>query len=518
MKRTPQLRLAKIIAVVIAAGILPNCSSTPSSITRPGNGTLIAIVQDTPICNVISANMIISSLSFTAVGAQSPTGYITTTPSFAPEIRINLEQLRDFGTILYSFPIQAGDYDQMNFGFELAQVAAYDPTRNPPVHSLTTSITDVKPQFAINPPLTITSGQANVILLDFDVLHMLLTNSSGALSGQVMPIVNLTQLSATSPTGAVYPNGFGEIDDLWGFVRSITNVNNTTNFNYIGNFNMQLLSPSVANAPALPINLTATTNIIGFPDLGHLLPDSYVEADVYIDSQGNVVAKTVEVQAVEDPFPVDKSVTPSTALIGPIASILTDPAGNPTQINLWVHDAEPDDTSTLLMDSIYQVNLSSNPIYQASALGPNFANLSFGPQNLAVGQEIVVHGAYTKPPAEAGSPAPLPFIVAPTAIYLKLQSMQGTMTSMLQIGSDDKTGVFALNPCCALLQGVPLYVVTNNQTAYVNVPGLSGITTLNTLLVKGMPYYEPSPVTINGVTIPGGSTVLQAKQVHALLQ
>jgi hypothetical protein len=208
-------------------------------------------------------------------------------------------------------------------------------------------------------------------------------------------------------------------------------------------------------------------------------------------------------------------VTPSTALIGPIVSIKTDPAGNPSQLSLWVRDAEPDDTSTLVMDSVYQVDLTNNPTYQASIMGPNFANLSFGPQNLAVGQELVVHGAYTKPPTTTGGPT-LPFTVEPSAIFLRLQSMQGSMNSMVQIGSDDETGVFILTPCCTLLQGVPLYVVTNNQTAFVNVTGLSAITPVNSLLVKGMPYYEPQATTINGVTIPAGTLVMQAKQVHVL--
>ena len=72
------------------------------------------------------------------------------------------------------------------------------------------------------------------------------------------------------------------------------------------------------------------------------------------------------------------------------------------------------------------------------------------------------------------------------------------------MGSDNATGVFILTPCCALLQGVPIYVVTNNQTAYVNVTGLGAVNTVKTLLVKGMPYYESDAITINGVTIPAG--------------
>ena len=516
MRRTPQSRLAKLIGVVLLAGFLASCSSSSSTSPTPGTGTLITIVHDVPVCNAISANVVIQSVSFTQVETGATAGYMTTTPAFAPEIRLNLQQLRDFSTILYEYPVRAGSYNQMNLNFELAQLVAYDPTLSPPVHNFSVTLTNSKPIVTINPPLVITAGQANVMVLDFDVLRMLATNSSGNLTGQVTPVVNVTQLSNLTPTGALNPNGFTELDDLWGFVRSISNTNTTSNSSFIGNFQLQLLSPSTADAPEVPVNLTATTNKIGFADLGHLLPDSFVEVDAMLDSQGNLVAKTVEMQQVENPFPTTTGTTPSTALIGPIVSIQTGPGGIPTQLNMWVRDAEPDDTSTLTMDSIYQVDLTQNPTYQASIMGTNFANLSFGPQNMAVGQEIIVHGAYTRTSTSITTASSIPYTVEPTAIYLKLQSMQGTMNSMLQIGSDDATGVFILAPCCALLQGVPIYVVTSNQTTFVNVTGLAGISTLNTLLVKGMPYYESQAVTINGVTIPAGTLVFQAQQVHVI--
>lgn len=502
------------MGVALVAGFLTSCgSSTTTTTPNTGTGTLIAIVQDVPICNVISASVVVQGLSFTTAEGQATFGYITSTPSFAPEIRLNLEQLRDFNTILYEYPVRAGTYYQANLHFELATVVGYDPTQSPPVHNITTTDTNPNPVITLPTPLTITANQTNVVLLDFNVLDMLQTDSSGNVTGQITPLANFTQLLATGPTGAINPNGFGELDDLWGFVRSVSTTNKTSNSTYIGNFEMQLLSPSTAGAPEVPVNLTAGTNNYGYADLGHLLPDSYVEVDAILDSQGNLAAKTVEVQAVENPFPTQSGVKPSTALIGPIVSIQTDSAGNPSQLNLWVRDAEPDDTSTLIMDRIYQVDLTDNPTYQASVMGPNFANLSFGPQNLAVGQELVVHGAYTKPPTPTSS---TPFTVEPTEIYLKLQSMQGTMGSMLQIGSDDETGVFTLAPCCTLLNGVPIYIVTNNQTTFTNVTGLGSITSVNSLLVRGMPYYEPQAVTINGVTIPAGTLVVQARQVHVL--
>ncbi len=511
--------LVKIAGVALLAGVLSGCgstSTTTTTTTTPTTGNLITIVHDVPICNAISTALVVENFNLTSTGGAA-TPYLNTTPQFAPEIRLNLTQLRDFDTVLYSFPVKAGTYSQANVDFLLAQIAAYDPTLTPPLQSFLPIFTNQHPVLAIDPPLVIKAGQANAMLVDFDLLHMLGTDASGNINGRITPVLNITQLFATTASGAPKPDGFREIDDLWGFVRSISNTNTTANSNYVGNFQLQVLSPSVADAPELAINLTSTTNKVGFSDLGHLLPNSYVEADVTLDPQGNFVGNTVEVQAIENPFPIQSGVTPSTALIGPIVSIQTDTAGNPKQLNLWVHDAEPDDTSTIPNDSIFQVDLTDSPSYQASVLGPNFANLSFGSANLSVGQELVVHGAYTKPPATApGQPNPIPFTVEPTAIFLKLQSMQGTMNSMLQIGSDDTTGVFVLTPCCTLLSGVPIYVVTNNQTAYVNVTGLGGITSLNNLIVKGMPYYEPTAMSINGVNIPARSMIFQAKQVHVL--
>ena len=245
---------------------------------------------------------------------------------------------------------------------------------------------------------------------------------------------------------------------------------------------------------------------MGFSDLPPLLPNSYVEVDVILDSQGNLAAKTVEVQAVENPFPVDTGVAPSTALIGTITAIQTDAAGNPKTFNYWVRDAEPDDTSTLPMDAIYQVDLTSGPTYQASALGPNFANLTFGPQNLAVGQELVIHGGYIKPPSTGIVPgiSAFPFIIQPTAIYLKSQSIRNGELRAPGVARRCHRRLHS-TPCCALLNGVPIYVVTNNQTSYLNATGLGALTTVNSLVVKGMPDYEAQPVTINGVAIPGGS-------------
>ncbi len=164
--------------------------------------------------------------------------------------------------------------------------------------------------------------------------------------------------------------------------------------------------------------------------------------------KGTLWARRWKFRRLRIRFPVRPGVTPSTALIGPIVSIQTDTAGNPTQLNLWVHDAEPDDTCTIPNDSIFQVDLTDDPTYQASIMGPNFANLSFGPAEFGRGSGAGGPWSLHKTSRTTPGYSPLPFTVEPTAIYLRLQSMQGTT----EFDAADRLGRChrRLHPCSLL--------------------------------------------------------------------
>ena len=171
-------------------------------------------------------------------------------------------------------------------------------------------------------------------------------------------------------------------------------------------------------------------------------------------------------------------------------------------------------------DTIVQVNVSSSTTYQYSSRSVNFANLPFGPSNITVGQEVIVHGPITPLKGTSTSGAPtLLTTVAADKVYVKLQSIQGGFSSLVQVAKDNKTGAFTFSPCSTMFQGTPAMVLTSNQTAFVNLTGLSslaGNTTQPTLMVKGLPFYEPQAQTIYGVPVPAGTLVILAKQVHQL--
>jgi hypothetical protein len=395
--------------------------------------------------------------------------------------------------------IQAGTYYQAKASLTLVELGVYNTSLSPPTTVIAATLSTNTPTFNISPPLVITNGEVSALEIDYDMVRstQLKQGANGSLSALVTPVFSASGLTAEPNTG------FGEMDDLMGFVRSVNT--SSTNPSFIGGFLMQFLSGSLPAGAAVLVNYTNNTVMYGAPALNQLLTGSFVEVDGYVDENGNLIGETVEVEFQEDPSQNE------VALIGLVTSLLKDVNNNLVGFDLWVRQEEPDDSSTVPLDTIVQVNLSSSTTYQFSSRSTNFANLTFDPTALAVGQEVVVHGPYALSTASSH-----PTTVAADKVYLKLQSMQGNFASLLQAGSDNKTGAFQLTPCCMLLQSVPIYVLTDNQTAFVNLPGLSGLNTQTSLLVKGLPFFQPLGGTVNGVAVPPGTLVVLAKQVHQL--
>jgi hypothetical protein len=415
-----------------------------------------------------------------------------------------------------------GTYNTAYVTISEPQLIFYDPTilpPNPPTNSANFTLSLLKNiQVPISPPLVISKSQASVLRIDFDMLHMIQSITTDPTTGKLtvtgIPEITMTPITASGSQG----QGFGELDDLVGFVRSVTVPPPVSTSLYDGSFSLQLLSASTTSAPVATINLNSSSQLYGFSELNQLVTDSFMEVDAYIDVDGNFVATSVEDEYTENVPPLGSTEPPTVALIGPVTSVTRDGSGNVTSFNLWARDVEPADAAAVELNTIPVVNLSSSTTYQYSSRSSNFANLPFGPSNISVGQEVVVHGQVTTPKG-AGGPPTLPTTVAAYKVYVKLQSIQGSFSSLVQVAGDDKTGAFTFSPCSTMFQGTPTMVLTNNQTTFVNLSGLSSLSGRAgqaTLLVKGLPFFEGQAQTINGVPVPAGTLVILAKQVHQL--
>ena len=529
--RDRMLKRTCLIALiaVLAAAFLTSCGSSKEKVTVP-TGSLITLVGDLPgPCDVVSFPFSISTLALTGASSVGQTGAVTVPINSgslnAPVIRINLGCLRDFTTPLSIGTASVGTYSLAQITLSAPQMTFFDPTILPPNLPIDSAELTMQPlqlyQLPIDPPLVISKNAASVLQIDFDMLHMIQSITRDPANEKVMvtatPEITFTPLTAVGSQG----QGFGELDDLVGFVRSVTIPPPVNLGQYNGNFSLQLLSASTSSPPVVPINLTSSTQLYGFSNLNQLYTDSFCEVDAYIDDDGNFVANTVEDEYTEFVPQLGGTQAPTLAIIGPVTSLTRDALGNVTSFNIWARDVEPDDRFAVELDSIPQVNLSSSTTYEYSSRSVNFANLPFGPANITVGQEVIVHGLVTPPQGTGSSGAPpLPTIVTAYKVYDKLQSIQGSFSSLVQVAGDNKTGAFTFSPCAVMFQQAPTMVLTNSQTSFVNLNGLSSLTGGSSgnpsLLVKGLPLFEGQAQTIYGVPVPAGTLVILAKQVHEL--
>jgi hypothetical protein len=396
--------------------------------------------------------------------------------------------------------------------FSNPQLVVYDPTQvapNPPLRTVAVTLTNAAAKVLLNPALTINppvSGtqQVSAMRLDFDLRQSIGVDAMGQVTGTVTSVF----VGTSSPSGS---SVLGQFEAMRGFVQRVDTV--SSNASYIGDFQVQLLEGS-PGAPSVLVNLTSTSLPSGSPPLNQIPTGSFVEINGYVDSKGNVVANSVDLQDHES---VDQN---KLAFIGYVLSVTKDSSGNLTQFNFSVHEEQPNPGFSVPLDSVVIVNASSSTGYHVASPPTNFANLSFGQAAIVPGQELIVHGVFTAPPSATPPAKTPPTTVAADNIYLKLQTHQGNFSSVVPpVGSDDKTGAFYLSTCATLLSNPaprPVLVVTNSQTAFVNVGGLGELTPQPTLLIKGLPFYEPQATTVNGVAVPAGTLVIVAEEVHQL--
>jgi Domain of unknown function (DUF4382)/Domain of unknown function (DUF5666) len=480
------------LALLTAASFSTSCGNSTSTTTSTDTGGLFIFIGDSPLCDVLSFRTAVAGMALVPQSGGANVSAIGGTAQ--PFIKINFAELRDLTSILHGGPVPVGTYSQVKLLFGPTQFTFFDLTRNPPVNTVLSRFSSTSQTFDIQPPLTVTKGGISGLRMDFDVRQSIGADAQGQLNGDAPAVVRFTSIAPNSS------DGFGRLQDLRGFVLSVTNSSALSQF--IGTLNVQILS-GTADVPVVSVGITPDTQFYGEPGLNQLPGGSFVEVDGYVDSKGNLVANSVE---VEDQENTSQS---RVGLIGYINSITKDATGKATQFGLYVADEQPEFQSIVALDSFVQVDVSSTTKFQYSSRAVNFASLPFDATSLQVGQEVIVHGPTAK--AQGGAS-----IVAANSVYLNLQTHEGNFSSAVQVGSDDRTGAFWLKTCAQIFQGLPILMVTNQDTKFVNVTGLSGLAPQPTLIVKGLLFYELQGVTVNGVAVPPGTLVMVADQVHQI--
>ena len=516
--RKAQIRWERVAAglllVSVSAFMTIACGGSSSSNLQQNpnsNGALYTFIGDTPSCDVLSFAAFLTEMKLHKAGKPS-TSLVTVWPTSlagaATSPVVEISTLRDIMTFANLTSIPPGSYDQAIMKVVVNTSSTYDSTQSPPVKRFSPTLATDSVTINLQPALTITSGKVSAIKIDINLQQSLNVDAQGQLTGSI------NWVFSGYPMVASGPSGFGEMDSEYGFIRTVNSSSPGAGFN--SSLLLQTHTASaVGNGPALTINLNDNTDLCmdgacGVPlsDVDQLTTGSYVEADVYVDPNGNVVAKRLQ---VEDRESVSQKLL---AYLGPVLDVTRDGNGNVTQFDMLVRETEPPDATNIPNSTPVTVYVSQPTTFNPLLISPGLnslassGNLTFAANTIVPGQEVVVHGVFSK--ASGGTTT-----VTANSLYPRFQSVQGLFSSLSgSPGSDNKTGAFQMAPCGSLLSSNRFMVVTDAQTVFENTSGLSTLSPTTPMLARGQMYLDLNGSTLNGVQIPAGTTVLLANKVR----
>jgi Domain of unknown function (DUF4382)/Domain of unknown function (DUF5666) len=492
MARFKRLQLTLAALTVGLASVLTlSCGggrgATLPPVLQGPSGSVSFLAADAPLCDVAAFNLTFSSATLTPATGGSPVSVI----SSSNPVTVDFASLVDFSTVLNLLKVPQGTYSQLNLTISNPQITVLDATKSPPQPvTMAASLPSLSLSLPLIPSLVVSGGSATSLELDFDLRNSIQTQN-GEVTGEVTPVMTASAVAATS-------SGFGEIEDLVGIVQSVTST--STNSAFKGSFSLQ--SPSGATVTVYISNNTVFDGASGLSGLK--AGSTFVEVAAFVDSGNNVVARHVAAEASED---ASKN---RAAFIGLITSI-TRSSGVATQFTLLVRQEAPDVAAIVPLQSNLTVTVNSSTTFGISAPSVNQGNLPFDASALGVGQAVVVHGI-----AQASPPASM----TADAVFLSLQSIVGNFSPTPQpvIGNDEATGGFTLVPCSTLFGGQNITVFTFNSTTFPGVANsqLGGLTSTPTLVTKGLIFFSPITVNVNGESALPPATVEEANQVHQL--
>jgi uncharacterized protein DUF4382/uncharacterized protein DUF5666 len=465
-----------------------NGSATLQSNMNGGSASLAIFGSDAPECSVLSFQVDITGVTLTPEGGGTP---VTVVSSSSP-ITVDFAALTGFNTILNTSTVPAGTYTQANISLTNPQITILDTTVSPPVaKTIATTFASglatatVSPN--INPVLTIEAGVAQGLILDFNLRKSIQTDSSGNITGAVDPTLGV------HPSVVTTVKGLGEIDDLHGTVKSVSTT--STDPNFTGNFTLQ--RPSGAT---LLVNVTSSTEFENVSGLSGLTAGTFVEIEAHVNAKGDIVAGEVEAEEQTD---VTRAV-----LFGTVTSV-SPSLGAASSFTMFVREEFPDVSSVVPLRSMVTINITSNTLMRIAfpAQAVNEAGLTFDATTLTQAQHVAV-----AVPISGTTPAS--FFDA-LGVILRQHGYVGNLTGTPTLStSSNLAGKFTFTICSPTLEGEPITVVTFPDTDFDNgLTDLTSLTSTQTLVVRGLLFYETGSLTINGMTVAGPGWVLEAGRV-----
>jgi hypothetical protein len=446
----------------LAAIGLSSCGGSSSAPVTSGQASVFTVGTDAALPSVVSCQVLVNAVTLNNGTTNVP---VLTTPQV-----IDFAQLSGLHQLLDLNAVPTGTYSSATVTIANPVIGFIDTTKNPPaISTINGTLTQSTVTVTLATPFVLTAADLVGLRMEFDLRQSLQTDMNGQVTGTVNPVFHMQLLDATDASLT--------IDD---FHAGVVGVTNDTTFVVQGpkgrQWTVQTNPSTVLDDPNDPISSFTTNTIVAIS--GQLDPVTH-----------DIDASELEVVS-SDKF----------VLAGLLTSVRPS-SGPATAADLYIRSALPDITG-IQDGQIQTLALNGSEIYRIANIANPITTLLFNNSALAAGQVVDVGGPIVTSNGVT--------TITVHRVVLRRQGQAGGWVPGSTTVQSGNVGSFQLNdqaPAGILLPN-PLTVFTTNQTIFLNLTGLSGLSGTQAIPIRAVGFILINPAT--------GSAVMVARSVEEL--
>jgi hypothetical protein len=452
----------------LAALSLGACGGGSTSSTGGGTGgaqsaSMFTIGTDAPLPSVVSCLVTVSGV--TVYNGTTNVSVLGSAQEVDFAQLSGLHQLID----LQSVPV--GTYTSATITLSAAQIGYIDTTKTPPaITTINGTLMPATATVTFANPFVVQNTDLIGLRMEFDLAKSIQVDSGGNITGTIDPTFHMQLLNSTDANVS--------IDDFHAGVTSVLGPNMFTAQGPAGrSWTVQTAATTAMDDPTTPMNTFTTDTTVSIS--GTLDPVSH-----YIDAS--------EVQVVSnDHF-----------YFGGLFTSIRPPTGPATAADVYVREELPA-VNGITDGDITTFTLNGSEVYRIGNINLPLTSLLFNNSMLAAGQHVDIGGKLVTTNGTS--------TLTVHRVVLRRQGQEGTFNTGSVVIQSGNVGSFTVNDkwTAGILLPQPLTIMTTNQTNFINVNGLSGLSKATTALPLRVVGY----VLVNSQT---GGAILVANSVEEL--
>ena len=387
----------------------------------------------------------------------------TNVPVLSQPQVIDFARLSGLHQLLDLNAVPTGTYTSATVALSSPVIEFIDTTQNPPtVTTLNGSLTQSSVTVTFANPFVLQDNDLLGLRMEFDIAKSLATDANGQITGVVNPDFDMRLLASDDSNVS--------IDD---FHAGVVGVSGDNSFTVQGPRGRQWMvttgDNTVLDDPAVPINSFTTNTIVEIS--GQLDPVTH-----------GIDANEVEILS-NDKF-----------YLGGLLTSIRPPSGPATQADLFVRDELPD-IPGISDGQIETLNLNGSEQYRIADINIPLTTLLFNNSSLTAGQVVGIGGKLSTTNGVS--------TLTVHRVVLRRQGQGGTWIVGSTVVQSGNAGSFQLNDTwqAGILLPSPLTVITANDTRFINLSGLSGLTGGTALPIRVVGFILINPSTSKPVMV-----------------